>query len=93
MRQYTRIRPTRIYHNPWVGIEVHDILHPIGAESEHVLMVAPVASAILVIDEDDVLSGATSAFWSPSRDAITAAALLRYRIRSGMLTATPNLTK
>jgi 8-oxo-dGTP pyrophosphatase MutT (NUDIX family) len=51
MDPYRRLRKREIYRNPWLGVEVHDIIHPTGAPGEHVLIVSPQASAVLV-EED-----------------------------------------
>ena len=52
---YTRLARREIYRNPWLGVEVHDIVHPTGASGEHVLIVTPAASGVLVIDGDDCI--------------------------------------
>jgi ADP-ribose pyrophosphatase len=52
MDPYTRLTKREIYRNPWVAVEVHDIVHPTGMPGEHVLIVTPPASAVLVVDGD-----------------------------------------
>jgi 8-oxo-dGTP pyrophosphatase MutT (NUDIX family) len=52
MDPYQRLAKREVYANPWVAVEVHDIVHPNGAPGEHVLIVVPPASATLVIDGD-----------------------------------------
>ena len=44
-----------IYRNPWLAVEVHDVVHPTGANGEHVLIVAPAASGVLVRDGNDFI--------------------------------------
>jgi 8-oxo-dGTP pyrophosphatase MutT (NUDIX family) len=41
------------YRNPWVVVEVHDVIHPTGAAGEHVLIATGRASGVLVVDGDD----------------------------------------
>lgn len=55
MDHYTRRSHRSVYRNPWVEVEVHDIVHPTGADGEHVLIVTPAAVAVLVVDGDDVV--------------------------------------
>lgn len=43
------------YENPWVRCEVHAIVHPNGHPGEHAVIVTPVASAVVVLDGDDVI--------------------------------------
>lgn len=55
MRSYERRSAREIYRNRWVGVEVHEIVHPNGAPGEHVLILTGQASAVLVADEGDLL--------------------------------------
>ena len=55
MYGYQRKRSREIYRNPWLAVEVHDIVHPTGVEGEHVLVASPPASAIVVADGGDLL--------------------------------------
>lgn len=55
MDHYTRRSHRSVYRNPWVEVEVYDIVHPTGADGEHVLIVTPPAVAVLVLDGDDVV--------------------------------------
>ena len=50
MDPYRRIARREIYRNPWLGVEVHDIVHPTGVSGEHVLIVAPDPVGVLVVD-------------------------------------------
>ncbi|MGD0967260.1 MAG: NUDIX hydrolase [Candidatus Aquilonibacter sp.] len=50
---YQRLAAREVYHNPWVVVEVHEIVHPTGAAGEHVLIAAGRASGVLVIDGDN----------------------------------------
>jgi len=51
MDPYQRLRKREVYRNPWLGVEVHDIVHPTGKPGEHVLIVSPAATGVLV-EED-----------------------------------------
>ena len=55
MNGYERISKRELYRNPWGALEVHEIRHPNGTAGEHMLVVVPVASAVIVLDEDDLL--------------------------------------
>lgn len=55
MDPYRRLSKREIYRNPWVAVEVHDVVHPTGASGEHVLIVTPPASGVLVVDGGDVI--------------------------------------
>lgn len=50
MDRYTRRSQRSVYRNPWVEVEVHDVVHPTGATGEHVLIVTPPAVGIVVED-------------------------------------------
>lgn len=50
---YRRIAQREIYRNPWVWVEAHEIVHPTGVPGEHVLIMTPRASAVLVVDGDN----------------------------------------
>lgn len=52
---YTRIARRTVYENPWLRFEAHDIVHPTGVAGVHGVVVTPPASAVLVVDGDDVL--------------------------------------
>ena len=52
MDPYERVSRAEIYRNPWVALEVHEIVHPTGVAGEHALIVTPPASAALVLDGD-----------------------------------------
>lgn len=55
MDPYTRLRSRSVYRNPWVEVEVHDIVHPTGAPGEHVLIVTPQAVGVVVEDGDELI--------------------------------------
>ncbi len=55
MDSYRRLSKREIYRNPWVAVEAHEIVHPTGVPGEHVLIVTPPASAVLVVDGEDVI--------------------------------------
>jgi 8-oxo-dGTP pyrophosphatase MutT (NUDIX family) len=64
---YTRIAQREIYRNPWLSVEVHDIVHPTGTASEHLLVVSPAASAVLVVDGDSFVFARQARFGARSR--------------------------
>ncbi len=47
---YQRISKREVYRNPWLAVEVHEIVHPTGAHGEHVLILSGRASGVLVVD-------------------------------------------
>jgi len=49
---YRRLAYREVYRNPWVRVEVHEIVHPTGAPGEHVVVSAGRASGVLVVDGD-----------------------------------------
>ena len=55
MKTYQRISSREIYRNPYLRIEVHEIVHPNGEPGEYALMLAPPASAVIVADGGDLL--------------------------------------
>ena len=52
---YQRRSHSEIYRNPWLYVEVHQIVHPTGVAGEHLLVCTPVASGVLVVEGDDVI--------------------------------------
>jgi ADP-ribose pyrophosphatase len=52
---YVRISMRELYRNPWLAVEAHEIVHPNGEPGEHVLVVIPQASAVVVEEGNDVL--------------------------------------
>lgn len=52
---YLRRAKRVVYENPWVRFEAHDIVHPTGAPGEHGVVVTPRASAVVLLDGDEVL--------------------------------------
>lgn len=52
---YVRRAKRVVYENPWLRFEAHDIVHPTGAPGEHGVVVTPRASAVVLVDGDDVL--------------------------------------
>jgi 8-oxo-dGTP pyrophosphatase MutT (NUDIX family) len=44
-----------VYENPWLRFEAHEIVHPTGVAGEHGVVVTPRASAVILVDGDDVL--------------------------------------
>jgi len=55
MDPYQRLRKREVYRNPWLGVEVHDIVHPTGTPGEHVLIDSPEATGVLVEEEGDFI--------------------------------------
>lgn len=55
MNSYRRLSKREIYDNPYLAVEVHEIRHPNGAPGEHVLIVTPPCSAVIVDDGGDLL--------------------------------------
>lgn len=52
---YVRRAHRIVYENPWLRFEAHEIVHPNGAPGEHGVVLCPPASAVVVLDGDDVL--------------------------------------
>jgi ADP-ribose pyrophosphatase len=52
---YERRGQRVVYENPWLRFEAHDMTHPTGVAGEHGVVVTPRASAVVLIDGEDVL--------------------------------------
>ena len=52
---YERLGKRVVYENRWLRFEAHEIVHPTGAAGVHGVVVTPRASAVVLIDGDDVL--------------------------------------
>jgi 8-oxo-dGTP pyrophosphatase MutT (NUDIX family) len=52
---YVRNSKRTTYENRWLRFEAHDIVHPNGQPGEHGVVVTPRASAVVVLDGDDVI--------------------------------------
>lgn len=52
---FQRIAAREIYRNPWLALEIHDIVHPNGTPGEHVAVVPQPCSAVVVDDDGDLL--------------------------------------
>jgi 8-oxo-dGTP pyrophosphatase MutT (NUDIX family) len=52
---YVRRAQRVVYENPWLRFEAHDIVHPNGTAGVHGVVVTPRASAVVLVDDDDVL--------------------------------------
>jgi 8-oxo-dGTP pyrophosphatase MutT (NUDIX family) len=52
---YVRRSKRVVYENPWLRFEAHDIVHPNGVAGVHGLVVTPRASAVVLVDGDEVL--------------------------------------
>lgn len=55
MKQYRRLGSREVYRNPYLAVQAHDIVHPTGVSGEHVLIVTPPCSAVIVADGGDLL--------------------------------------
>lgn len=55
MKTFQRLRSRELYRNPYLAVEVHEIVHPSGVEGEHALIVTPPCSAVVVADGGDLL--------------------------------------
>lgn len=52
---YVRNSRRTAYENRWLRFEAHDIVHPNGQPGEHGVVVTPHASAVVVLDGEDVI--------------------------------------
>jgi 8-oxo-dGDP phosphatase len=52
---YVRRSRRVVYENPWLRFEAHEIVHPTGAPGVHGVVVTPPASAVVLLDGDEVL--------------------------------------
>jgi len=52
---YVRKSRRTTYENAWLRFEAHDMVHPNGQPGEHGVVVTPRASAVVVLDGDDVV--------------------------------------
>jgi 8-oxo-dGDP phosphatase len=52
---YVRRAQRVVYENPWLRFEAHDIVHPNGTAGVHGVVITPRASAVVLVDGDDVL--------------------------------------
>ena len=64
---YERISFAEIYRNPWVAIEVHQIVHPTGVPGEHVLVKVPACAGVVIADDDDLIFAAQARFGAQGR--------------------------
>ena len=55
MDAFERRSSRRIYENPHIAVEVHEIVRAGGSTGEHVLVVTPPAAAVLIGDGGDFL--------------------------------------
>ncbi len=55
MDAYRRLRSREAYRNRWVSVEVHEIVHPSGVAGEHVAIVTPAASAVVVVEGGELI--------------------------------------
>jgi len=52
---YVRRSKRVVYENAWLSFEAHEIVHPTGAPGVHGVVVTPRASAVVLVDGNDVL--------------------------------------
>ena len=52
---YRRLSRRVVYENPWLRFEAHEIVHPTGAPGVHGVVVTPPASAVVLLDGEEVL--------------------------------------
>ncbi len=52
---YVRRSKRVVYENAWLRFEAHEIVHPNGAPGEHGVIATPPASAVVLIDGDEVV--------------------------------------
>jgi 8-oxo-dGTP pyrophosphatase MutT (NUDIX family) len=52
---YVRRAKRVVYENPWLRFEAHEIVHPTGVAGEHGVVVTPRASAVVLVDGEEVL--------------------------------------
>jgi 8-oxo-dGTP pyrophosphatase MutT (NUDIX family) len=52
---FTRLTCHKLYENPWLAVEAHEIVHPNGTHGEHVLIVTPQSCGVVVEDDGDLL--------------------------------------
>lgn len=50
---YRRLARREVYRNPWLAVEVHEIVHPTGARGEHALIATGRASGVLVVEDGE----------------------------------------
>lgn len=55
MKTYQRLASKELYRNPFLSVEVHSIVHPSGVSGEHLLVLTPPCSAVIVADGGDLL--------------------------------------
>ncbi|HEV3154491.1 MAG TPA: NUDIX hydrolase [Candidatus Baltobacteraceae bacterium] len=55
MSGYQRLNKREIYRNPYLAAEVYDVIHPSGVHGEHLLVVTPPCSAVVIADGGDLL--------------------------------------
>jgi 8-oxo-dGTP pyrophosphatase MutT (NUDIX family) len=67
MDPYTRLNKREIYRNPWLCVEIHEIVHPTGTPGEHVLVVTAAACGILVVDGDEFILARQPRFGARNR--------------------------
>ena len=59
---YRRLWERIVYENPWVRFEAHEMIHPNGTPGVHGVVVTPRASAVVLLDGDEVLLARQSRF-------------------------------
>ncbi len=59
---YRRLSERVVYENPWLRFEAHEMIHPNGTPGVHGVVVTPRASAVVLLDGDEVLLARQSRF-------------------------------
>jgi len=59
---YRRLSERVVYENPWLRFEAHEMIHPNGTHGVHGVVVTPRASAVVLLDGEDVLLARQSRF-------------------------------
>ena len=64
---YQRLAQREIYRNPWIAVEVHEIIHPTGTAGEHVAIATGRASGVLVVDGEAFVLARQARFAADAR--------------------------
>jgi 8-oxo-dGTP pyrophosphatase MutT (NUDIX family) len=59
---YRRLSRRVVYENPWVRFDAHEMIHPNGTPGVHGVVVTPRASAVVLLDGEEVLLARQSRF-------------------------------
>jgi 8-oxo-dGTP pyrophosphatase MutT (NUDIX family) len=59
---YRRLARRVVYENPWLRFDAHEMIHPNGTPGVHGVVAGPRASAVVLLDGEDVLLARQSRF-------------------------------